>query len=913
MSAVAAPAAVLARPRSGGVGNVVDGPWRRRPRSVPAQAGPVVPLAPGDPLQLSKPMRARLRAAVRALLGVAGLGGVSDAVRLAVLVLASRTPSETGVVEIRTSELGRWLGLSASYTASSVVPGLCRSGVVSVETAPGDYGQDDGLECKVLPLWAAQDVVGHPLNLAKKEYATLQRLLEAVMAPGWRHRDGSVTPAGLIGTRTGRGAATDRLALLLLVLEARETGRVRQCGGAVDTKRGRAAATVARLLGCSASAGERVLERLEGRELVLRVRLKTASGLANRSRLMVPAVAAAHGRTVGDDVQEDRAEVLESDFSDPDDAAGPVQAPELETEPQVSGVPVTDEADVAEPDVAAALHTDHSHLVTPVIPPQLSCGFSGEGRGGEGRRPERACAGEDQAVDGRGAAAALVSPVAEGGPLRGEQPKQSPVDERDGQRAAGAGAGGRRKAVGWDKAQQQRRVGLPARPALRVALGPVAGLWAQLSGWQQDQVQAAAEAEIRRLEGLLEHQGSGPRLLADRLTDRLAETGGEALVDRPFPWLMRRGLVQRRACPDWRCDDGIRLDTGADCEMCGDVVHIRRARRAKIAAQIDRELPGLGDSVRRRVLEERLREQVAIEAQELVQRREQARAEQARRDAARAAARERAERERQEAAAAEAVRQALPCEDCGRDQAAGLCEACDHRRQTKTLIVEAALFAAAGSADLSDPGSVAAVTSEARTAISSGIAAAWQEFLQITDVAVLEADPQAARDAYAFTALETARQAVQEFQTTALAMLGRAEEAETEARRAFKAEQGRRWFRYNPTGADAVAAAAKAADAARERVAGYLLATRLEQLREQTAARTEPAAAAPWTDRLPELAARPLTATTPGRRSREHRAERGRPRAPGPGRGPGSGEEERRHPDEEGEAAHRHRHTARWP
>ncbi|MFH9677792.1 hypothetical protein ACH4L5_36910 [Streptomyces sp. NPDC017405] len=56
----------------------------------------------------------------------------------------------------------------------------------------------------------------------------------------------------------------------------------------------------------------------------------------------------------------------------------------------------------------------------------------------------------------------------------------------------------------------------------------------------------------------------------------------------------------------------------------------------------------------------------------------------------------------------------------------------------------------------------------------------------------------------------------------------------------------------------------KAADAARERVAECLLATRLEQLREQTAARTEPAAAAPWTDRLPELAARPLDGGTAG-------------------------------------------------
>ncbi|AEY85315.1 hypothetical protein SHJG_0033 [Streptomyces hygroscopicus subsp. jinggangensis 5008] len=249
---------------------------------------------------------------------MAALEGASDAVRLAVLVLASRTPSETGVVEIRTGELGRWLGLSGSHVASNVVPVLRRSGVVSIDTAEGEYGQDDRLKCKVLPLWAVQDVVGHPLNLSKKEYATLLRLLEAVMAPGWTHRDGRVTPAGLIGTRTGRGAATDRLPLLLLVLEARKNGRVRLCGGAVDTKRGRAAATVARLLGCTASAGERVLERLEERELVLRVRLRTGSGLASRSRLMVPAVAAAYGRTVTDAVREDRAEAMEPEFSDPD-------------------------------------------------------------------------------------------------------------------------------------------------------------------------------------------------------------------------------------------------------------------------------------------------------------------------------------------------------------------------------------------------------------------------------------------------------------------------------------------------------------------------------------------------------------------------------------------------------------------
>jgi 1,2-phenylacetyl-CoA epoxidase catalytic subunit len=78
------------------------------------------------------------------------------------------------------------------------------------------------------------------------------------------------------------------------------------------------------------------------------------------------------------------------------------------------------------------------------------------------------------------------------------------------------------------------------------------------------------------------------------------------------------------------------------------------------------------------------------------------------------------------------------------------------------------------------------------------------------------------------------------------------------------AEQGRPWCQYNPTGADAVAAATKAADTARERMAAYLLATRLEQLREQAAAHTQTAACAPWADRLPELAVR-WTVVRPGR------------------------------------------------
>jgi hypothetical protein len=774
---------------------------------------------------------------------VPGLDGASDAVRLAVIVIASRTPSSSGVVEIRTPELGRWLGLSASYVASRVVPALRRSGVVKVETAEGEFGQDIGLKCKVLPMWAAHDVVGHPLALEKKELATLLRLLEAVMAPGWAHKDGRVTPAGLLGSRTGRAAATDRLALLLLVLEARENGRVRQCGGMVDTKRGRAAATVARLLGCKVSRGERVLERLEDWDLVVRVRVGTASGLHHRTRLVVPAVAAAHGRDGIADAREDRLEAAEPEFSDPAFAAGGSDACGSAADPQVSGAPVADEADVTEPALTAALHTDHPPVVTPVSSLALTCGCSGEGRGAEGRRPERACMREDQAADEGTAVAESASPVAEDGPLRGEKPKESPVEGRDGQRAARAGAGGRPKAVRWEKAQRQRRADLPADLGLRVALGPVAGLWARLSGWQQGQVEAAAQAELTRLAGMLMRPEMAPRLLADRFTDRLEETGGEALVDSPFPWLMRRGLVQRQACSDRRCDDGIRLDTGGECENCGNVVHIRRARRAKIAAQIDRELPGLTEGERRRVLEERLREQAAIEAEDFVRRREQARAEQARREAAHAAAQERAERERQAAAAAEAVRQAVPCEDCGLQRSAGLCEACGFRRRTEAAIVEAGLVAATWSADLDDADDVAAVAAHVRASLEADIERARREFLELVEPGALDADPVLAASALAFAALQAVEQALPEYRSSALGRLGRTEEAEAEARRAYKTEQGRRWYKHNPNGADAVAAATKAADAARERTAQYLLAARLEQLRERAAARTEAAGA----------------------------------------------------------------------
>ncbi|MEV5568251.1 hypothetical protein AB0L54_36170, partial [Streptomyces sp. NPDC052196] len=384
---------------------------------------------------------------------------------------------------------------------------------------------------------------GHPLALTKAELATLLRLLEALFGHGWTPEDREPTPPGLLAGRTGKGAATDRLGLLLMVLNTRASGWLQLVGGSVKKREGRGAATLARLLDCSPSGARKVLARLTEAGVVARQHRETSTRMRGRARVMLLPVARAYGRRMA---SVEAGSGAGSVFSArPDGAFGDHAPAGTDGALGTSGIGGAegpgDAANQERPD-GAQLHADHASGVTAVVPPQLSCGFSGEGRGAEGRRPERVCAGENQAVDGVTDVAGTRSPVAEGGPLRGEKPKESPVDEQVGQHAAGAGAGARPKAAGWEKAQQQRRVTLPADLRLRVALGPVAWLWERLSGWQQDQVEAAAKAELAHLAGLGVAPEGAPRLLADRLTDRLAETGGEAMVTGPYGWLIRRGL-----------------------------------------------------------------------------------------------------------------------------------------------------------------------------------------------------------------------------------------------------------------------------------------------------------------------------------------------------------------------------------
>lgn len=133
---------------------------------------------------------------------------------------------------------------------------------------------------------------------------------------------------------------------------------------------------------------------------------------------------------------------------------------------------------------------------------------------------------------------------------------------------------------------------------------------------------------------------------------------------------------------------------------------------------------------------------------------------------------ERAEREHVAAAAAETVRQALACEDCGQQQAGGLCEACGYQRRTEALIVEAGMVAATWSADLADQADIDAVAADVRASLAADIKRARRAFLDSAPPGELDADPIGAAAVLAFGALRMVEAALPEFRSSALGRLG---------------------------------------------------------------------------------------------------------------------------------------------
>ncbi|MFJ3848336.1 hypothetical protein ACIPV3_30160 [Streptomyces albidoflavus] len=572
-----------------------------------------MPLTVGNPLQLTKAMRARLLAAVRTLLSDPGLKGADDPVRLAAIVLAAKAKVATDYsTRITATELGRWVGLKKSRVAHHVVPELRERGVLGSNETTNAAGWMTGLECWVVPMYRAQHGGDrrHALALSKVELIVLLKLIEALFAPGWTHEGGRVTPAGMLADRTGRGAATDRLGLLLMVLSSNSKGWLQLCSGSVDTERGRPAATVARLLGCSPAAGAKVLSRLQEQQDVLSVdRRETASGLHARSRVRLLPVAKAHGIAV-----REAREAADAVFSDlAGTASGDLEATVEAVTPVVTGVQGIGEgleADSADRADAAHLHASHAPVVTPGGSLSLSGGSSGEGRGGNHGLPERACVREDQAVDGAGGAAGSASSVAEGGPLRGEQPEKASITNSTEPDCGDLAAAD--DAASTDAAGPGTR-GHTTLPPLDVrgVLGPVRWLWAKIERTgARTTVVRRTRAALDELAEIVGPDQAAPALTA-RLTRRLHDQGGEALVTDPAAWIIGRGLPQQHTgCGDARCDGGHRLDTNTDCEACADQHADRQALRRQAAAAIDTRHPHLTGAARRTAIEDRLHTEV---------------------------------------------------------------------------------------------------------------------------------------------------------------------------------------------------------------------------------------------------------------------------------------------------------------
>ncbi|WP_406301013.1 helix-turn-helix domain-containing protein (plasmid) [Embleya sp. NBC_00888] len=268
------------------------------PKSAPTLQPNPAPRGPQQPALLLHPgMRTRLRRAVDLLVLDDIAFMCSPGARLIRLLIAAKANFNDGCITATDqAELARWLGVSPR-TIADYLDELRQVDAIVTEPRYGEHGTVVGLWCALPELVGVRCLVtdpSHPLALSRSELATLLRLLEALIGPGWIGRDGTGTPPGLLAERRTRGAATDRLALVLLALRAGPNGRVRQRGGRVSGRRGRMAGTLQALLRCSDGGAEKVLSRLEDHGVASRERRTTENGLHHRTDWIIPAIAQAH-------------------------------------------------------------------------------------------------------------------------------------------------------------------------------------------------------------------------------------------------------------------------------------------------------------------------------------------------------------------------------------------------------------------------------------------------------------------------------------------------------------------------------------------------------------------------------------------------------------------------------------------
>ncbi|MFE0356514.1 hypothetical protein ACFW2K_22580 [Streptomyces nigra] len=797
-------------------------------------------------------MRSAVLSSVGTLFADPRLEGACDHVRLtSVLLLAKASVASTHVITM-SRDLAGWLGYGVSHVAHTVVPRVRESGIATCVRARDAAGWTHALDFELLPLKEARAQRGlNPLSLLnKRDLATFLRFCEAVLCPGWAPRDRPATPAGFFARRRGRGSATDRLAMLLLALNARSDGRVPMAPGRLPQGYSRSEVTVAKLLGCSYEDASAVLKRL----LVLGGVEWDRPERYGQDRLLVPAIRDAYERAravskpaVEPSVEEESPPevpeeltagvgcgccggeweseelVLSGDgwaqlsFADvplevPGSACGD-QKPDFAASSQVnagfdgaSGDAVSADPHAAHPPVVSLSSSSAG---------ALDC-FSGSAVLGEGQLPERAGAREDRP----GAAEPVAASSDEAGPLRGEQHK-APT-------GSGLGSGSPVRTGSF-----VRPVGVPED--LKVALAPVAWLWAGLGrastgAW----LAKAVRLELVRLRSFVgDAEGVAERRLAERLKRRLDRQGTRPVQDLAG-WLIRRGLPQEKGCWSNLCDDGIRIDSGGSCPSCDCLIGDRRGLRRVVAADVAARNPYATAGEWRGVYEAALRAKVEYQGAVDAVRRERAAEQQVAFYAA-------IEEQKAQLAEDKARRAARPCEDCGRAEAAGLCMTCALRRSTKALVDQAVDIAVALRADVDDPQGVALLTEQV----------ARDTWSVVRDAQAPDgADDPGSR---AFAEKELATKVLEQRRQRALSRLRESQPAEMEAAHVRRmALHG--MFPTDKNRKRAEEAAAKA----RDRVAQELLRDFLGDLHRARATAVPRERPSAWSERCLDLAARPL-------------------------------------------------------
>ncbi|MFE2283833.1 hypothetical protein ACFXDJ_06645 [Streptomyces sp. NPDC059443] len=239
---------------------------------------------PDSPLRLLPGMRKRFRRAVAALLDSGPR--LSDPAALVLLVIVAKLNFASGRLETSVPELSDWTGTSGRTVDSALAE--LRNGARIESQQIREDKKVVGLKVRIPAVDNAQRCPGSALALTRVELSVLLRFLEAVIGPGWESK--GITP-GLMARREGKGACTDRLAAVRVILSARSNGRLRMAGGKLtDTRRSRAAHAVARLMGCTPLAADHILTRLEAHGLVVALRTATTSGMVAGTVYEIPAI-----------------------------------------------------------------------------------------------------------------------------------------------------------------------------------------------------------------------------------------------------------------------------------------------------------------------------------------------------------------------------------------------------------------------------------------------------------------------------------------------------------------------------------------------------------------------------------------------------------------------------------------------